>query len=90
MKTETIVLRRLTQSKLNTARAFFNANMFNSFYVYDPADGVTNLTFDPTGASATGRHLAIFYNGQDTEPEFEPKSAGNCIYDVDVQVLLLS
>jgi len=90
MKTETIVLRRLTQTKLATVRAFFAANMFLSFYVYDPSEGVTNQTFDPTGASSTGRHLAIFYAGQGAAPKLSVKNAGNCIYDVDVQVLLLS
>lgn len=90
MKVETMTLRRLTQTKLSTIRAFFAANMFLSFYVYDPADGVTNLTFDPTGVATTGRHLAIFYSGAGSPPKLSVKNAGNCIYDVDVQVLLLS
>jgi len=66
---------------------FFNARMQAStsdfeFFVYNPQE---TSTLDPTGASATGRHLAIF--GQD-DCEFE--MTGKCRFSGTILFFLLN
>jgi hypothetical protein len=91
----TIVFKRATQAKLATMRAFFAANMYNKFYIYDPSAGITNQTFDPTGTSTLGRHTAVFFlldaaNAGSGDPSLTWSNVSkSCVFDVSVTVTTL-
>jgi len=81
-----LVFSRYDQTRVNAIRAFFATNAFLSFFVYDPA---VVSAVDPTGASATGRHTAIFQADDGAAPELSVKNLGRCIYDVEIRFILL-
>jgi hypothetical protein len=84
----TLVFKRYNQTKFDAIRAFFKANRFNSFTVYDPSSGVTAV--DPTGASAPGRHTAIFAADDGSPPKLTWSSIGRCVYDIEVSFIFLT
>jgi len=86
--TETLVFKSYNQTKFDTIRNFFKANLWNSFYVYSPGAGV--FAVDPTGVSTTGRRTAIFYSDSGAAPKLTWSSSGRCIYDIQVTVQYLS
>lgn len=86
-KTRVIVFKRYSQTKFDTIQSFFDANQFSAFTVYDPGSGVTSV--DPTGASGTGRHTALFYAQDGSPPEFDWSNVGRCLYDISIEVVFL-
>jgi hypothetical protein len=91
----TFVFKRCSKTKLAAMRAFYAANIYNKFYIYDPSVGITDLTFDPTGTSTLGRHTAVFFqldaaNAGSGDPALSWTSVGkSCVFDVSVTVTLL-
>jgi len=81
-----LVFSRYSQARVDAIRAFFATNKFAQFFVYDPA---VVSAVDPTGASATGRHNAVFAADDGAGPILSIRNLGRCIYDVEIRFILL-
>lgn len=65
----------LTADQWQTLRNFYEANLANAFWFYNPRETVPPFSYDPSGAATQGRYAVVFDGGWTEEIQLPRMSA---------------